>query len=1780
MLPSRKSRDVFRVGDLTIDSTVNSNESELIFRSKEPPKNAYSGIYYALSSAQADDPTIRINQYANNGKFLNFGYFYDTQFNPVPPGPRVTVVGGIGDRTQEPNPSLTYSYDNIHWYPWSNDVNLLQNGGCTAVAYNGFIFAAGGSATADTKLCYSANGSSWIPADVSSNTFFENGCNVIATNGGFWVAGSSGRYRVINSYDGINWYPSSVLGADSKLTISCKAAAWSGTMWVAGGEGIDNIIHSSDGLSWINSENANSTLKECRTVAWSGSTWIAGGIAADPSGIIIPTNIAYSLDAINWYSVLIATPLRTAYSLRDSCNAVAWSGAMWVAGGEDDASGHTLAYSYDGTAWYPGTPYVFQSCKAVSWNGNSWAAAGTGTNSLATSFDGIHWTPNADGNALLAGGGGAVAVNRILPNAATVQSNNVLSSSNSLNLIGGSGETLIAFSKDGITWTPSISAAKLFAEGACTALSWNGFLWVGGFSNTYREFNIITDRIYFTMGNSEDGVTWTSNTVGSSLLTISCNAVSSSPAIWVAGGSGDHRLITSDATLGAGGIIWIATVNGDTIFDASASNLIDDGVCTTVGWNGTYWVAGSNCLLNRLAFSSDGLTWTGSASGNALFTRCNAVAWNGLQWIAAGKFNNRSVVASSQNGQTWTPVSDYGGYAVSGITWNTVACNESIWLLGGDVSSGDTPILFSYDGQNWSQALGTEVYLSRGCKSITWDGNLWMAVGSGSNNAIYSYNGAVWNNTYNGDSLFGTGAVTVAANRPQPTAGNTRPTPTLYATTLGQGLGRVTFTPADKGLNSLYPAGNLFIDDVCGTMGLNIVPTTHTDNSGVNIDPILDIIGKTPATNGIYMESYAPILSLVNNSGHTDVDLNDTPIARIEMYDISTNVGWTITDAFDYDSGLTNHLQLTSWKNRNLYTVVDIAPGDFGAGNVQINGIDPVESGAALYVNAANIVGSNAVSVKGNVHINDETPSDIDSAALYVNGSRNTNSNAITTVGNVYINTPGISASNPGALYVNRVNPDTSDVRFGSDATNLTIRTNNASAAQLVGYPSTRFYRGGLGGYVEFNGTDFFPSPTNTLNLGLSTNHWNNLYTNTINSDGSSVSIGGTYGLRINPAYILPWTVSSVELVCVTSNQPVVINGQGTRTLFGLNTVQALTNSTTDLGAPNYYWSNIYVNQVNPTTYTPSPGSTRYVTYDSSASGIGYLPNPGLPGTYNLYIQLVGGGGGAQDIYGGGGGAFTGIAITGVAPGAQYIYECGGGGAGIVPPAAAAANGTRSYIAIPSQTISYEAFPGRGGSFGSGGAGGTAQTLGGNIVGVSGGSDGGTVFVPGGFGGLAGATYLGQGGTPPRGAGAAGYVSIDTVFVPTPITVNNDLSGITLLDELMIKPGFGGGIGLIANRPQILFGVNGSLNTGQYMFWNGASLGPSLTNTTDLGAPLYHWNNLYTNTINKDRTDLLIGDAATTGNLVVRTSGSTTQVIGYPYLDLKTGYTGGGIRIDGLSTPASVIPFTGTAPNNSPLSLGSVANPWNTLWANAINPGTAGVPDITIVDSSTPGTGSYTLPSGFTYTISVIAVGAGGGGVHWNAYYPGNSAGGGSGGYITGTKTGVPGGTVISWIIGGAGINNNIPNPAVPSPAAAAGGSGNGSAAFIGSLATFAGNGSGGGYITAKYIESYGIWAPAQWIGGYAGTYSTTGSPTTFSGINGNTGEARFDGPPSYPFAYGGPSVYGGYGLGGDGGGGNGTNGYVRIVATDTGGPAVSYNLSSGPVYIDTLYVRNIIDLP
>ena len=88
------------------------------------------------------------------------------------------------------------------------------------------------------------------------------------------------------------------------------------------------------------------------------------------------------------------------------------------------------------------------------------------------------------------------------------------------------------------------------------------------------------------------------------------------------------------------------------------------------------WVAVGNGT-NSIAYSNDGITWTGVTLKNIFSTIGFGVAWNGIMWVAVGQ--------------------------------------------------GTHSIAYSYDGITWT-GLGTSIFSTRGT-GVAWNGKMWVAVG-------------------------------------------------------------------------------------------------------------------------------------------------------------------------------------------------------------------------------------------------------------------------------------------------------------------------------------------------------------------------------------------------------------------------------------------------------------------------------------------------------------------------------------------------------------------------------------------------------------------------------------------------------------------------------------------------------------------------------------------------------------------------------------------------------------------------------------------------------------------------------------------------------------------------------------------------------------------------------------------------------------------------------------------------------------------------------------------
>ena len=720
-----------------------------------------------------------------------------------------TLWVAVGEGTN----TIAYSYDGINWTGVTGtSASIFLNG--EGIAWNGTLWVAVGSGT--YTIAYSSDGKNWSPVINSKTSIFSTDCRGVSWNGTLWVAVGSGTSNSIAySSDGINWY-----GSGNSIFSACLGIAWNGTLWVAVGQGATySIAYSPDGITWsgVTGSKTNIFSLTGRGVSWNGIRFVAVG-----QHFSATTNIAYSSDGINWTGVTGSTSIieglhvawggqslpntitfprnltiaggsgttSIAYSSDGSnnwvgvsnslnqCNGIAWNGNMWVAVGTGKSGKGPIAYSYDGSNnWLDTSSNVFTTGNGIAWNGKMWVAVGSGTNSIAYSYDGITWTDVSGSSTILVIGRGIAWNNK------------------KWIAVGKGGTHSIANSFDGINWFGVISTFLSNTNGA-NAIAWNGTIWVAG------GFPIVASSNQ-TIAYSFDGSNnWTAGTA-TSICTTSCKSVAWNGYKWVAGGQGGSSVATS-----SDGINWVGV--NSTFSD-----------CSGVTWNGTKWIAvgtlpssktiayssdgsnnwtpiansntifsgGGNAVAynqnipsvkiqhptiavgsgtNTIAYSPDGITWTGL--GDSIFNSesGNGVAWNGTQWIAVGSgptYSFDTKIAYSSDGINWF----YTGILLNFMSIKDVAWNGTKWIAVGHPTtwfaignprppSPYATIVYSSDGIIWTKASLANVIFDIG-NGVAWNGKLWVAVGQGTNYSIaYSSDGINWRGVPNSKSnIFSTG---------------------------------------------------------------------------------------------------------------------------------------------------------------------------------------------------------------------------------------------------------------------------------------------------------------------------------------------------------------------------------------------------------------------------------------------------------------------------------------------------------------------------------------------------------------------------------------------------------------------------------------------------------------------------------------------------------------------------------------------------------------------------------------------------------------------------------------------------------------------------------------------------------------------------------------------------------------------------------------------------------------------------------------------------------------
>ena len=205
---------------------------------------------------------------------------------------------------------------------------------------------------------------------------------------------------------------------------------------------------------------------------------------------------------------------------------------------------------------------------------------------------------------------------------------------------------------------------------------------------------------------------------------------------WVAVGyGGSHTLAYS-----SDGINW--TGLGKSIFSSQA-NYVD--------WSGSLWVA-VGFQTNSLAYSYDGINWTGRGTG-IFSVGGETVKWNGSLWVAGG-VGTSNTLAYSSDGINWTGLQkNIFSFCCFDLAWN-----GSMWVAAGQ---GGNVLAYSSDGINWT-GLGATLSFHH-TQGIAWNGSMWIAVGQGGPNTMaYSYDGINW--TGLGSGIFGFRGVAIAWN--------------------------------------------------------------------------------------------------------------------------------------------------------------------------------------------------------------------------------------------------------------------------------------------------------------------------------------------------------------------------------------------------------------------------------------------------------------------------------------------------------------------------------------------------------------------------------------------------------------------------------------------------------------------------------------------------------------------------------------------------------------------------------------------------------------------------------------------------------------------------------------------------------------------------------------------------------------------------------------------------------------------------------------------------------
>lgn len=266
----------------------------------------------------------------------------------------------------------------------------------------------------------------------------------------------------------------------------------------------------------------------------------------------------------------------------------------------------------------------------------------------------------------------------------------------------------IAYSSDGITWIAG--QENLFGNEGIKDFAWSGDTWVAIGGNRYMSGG--RSRIAY----SPDGINWTE---------VPDTTFGTSRSIYGLAWGDDRFIVIGDSdnqyrktAYSMDGINWTAGP------DRYSGGFSSSGSIENITWGNGTWIAARG-WMNINTSTDGGMTWNSiiaSSSSGAV----RKIAWGNGKFVAVGE---SSMIGVSSDGVTWTVGTHHTAFGnnnpIYTISWGGdkfIACS---------LDGMTTKMAYSQDGITWTAITDTTFGKNGLITDVTWGNGKWLAVGSG-----------------------------------------------------------------------------------------------------------------------------------------------------------------------------------------------------------------------------------------------------------------------------------------------------------------------------------------------------------------------------------------------------------------------------------------------------------------------------------------------------------------------------------------------------------------------------------------------------------------------------------------------------------------------------------------------------------------------------------------------------------------------------------------------------------------------------------------------------------------------------------------------------------------------------------------------------------------------------------------------------------------------------------------------------------------------------------------